>query len=77
MHTAPAAPFSYGAVLDHPGLTTESAVDSYFDRVIWSMGKKEWEKLTAQEKRRFIGRLDAAKGKPPKGPPWGNNKPSM
>jgi hypothetical protein len=57
-------------------MTTESAVVSYFDQFIWSLEREEWEKLTAQEKRQFIDRLDAAKGRPPKGPPWGDCRPS-
>ena len=44
--------------------TTESAVVSYFDQFLWSTEKAEWEKLSAQEKRQFIDRLDAVKGTP-------------
>ena len=45
-------------VLEHPEMTTEAAVGSYFDQFIWSSEKEEWEKLTAQEKQLFIDRLD-------------------
>jgi len=38
---------------------------------------KRLAKQTAQEKQQFSDRLDTVKGKPPKGPPWGNDKPSM
>ncbi len=57
-------------------MTTASAVVSYFDQFIWSSEKEEWEKLSAWEKRQFIDRLDDVKGRPPKAPPWGDNKRS-
>ena len=57
-------------------MTTEAAVISYFDHFIWSLEKEEWEKLTAQEKRQLVGRLDAVKGRPPKRPPGEDNKRS-
>jgi hypothetical protein len=55
-------------VLDHPEMTTEAAVVSYFDQFLWSAEKEEWEKLTAQEKQLFIHRLNVVKGKPQKEP---------
>jgi len=54
-------------VLDHPEITTRSAVDSYFDQIIWSLEKQEWNRLTEQEKQQFIDRVDAAKRKAPEG----------
>jgi hypothetical protein len=53
-------------------MTTESAVVSYFDQFIWSLEREEWEKLTAQEKRQFIDRLNTVMERPPKGPPSGD-----
>jgi len=48
-------------VLDHPEMTTRTAVDSYFDQFLFSLEKQEWEQLTDDEKRLFINKLDAAK----------------
>ncbi len=48
-------------VRDHPELTTREASDSYFDQIIWSIEKAEWEKLTDREKQEFVDALDAAK----------------
>ena len=36
-----------------------------------------WRVQLEQEKRQLIDRLDAVKGRPHRGPQWGNNKPSM
>jgi len=49
-------------------MTTRAAVEAYFDQIVWSLEKQEYKKLTEKEKRRFIDRIDAAKGRPPKGP---------
>ncbi len=62
-------------VLDHPEMATRAAVDSYFDQLLWSIEKQEWEQLSDQEKRRFADNLDTAKDRPPKGPGCGDNKP--
>ena len=51
----------------HPEMMTRQAVDAYFDRIIWSIEKSEWEKLTDREKQKFVDALDAAKRKAPKG----------
>ena len=58
-------------VIDHPGITTRAAVDSYFDQFLWSIGKQEWDSLNDQEKQLFVAQLNAAKGRPPKGPGLG------
>ena len=63
-------------VSDHPEITTRAAVDSYFDQFLWSIGKQEWDGLTDHEKQLFVKKLDAAKGRPPKGPGLGDNKPT-
>ena len=63
-------------VLDHPEITTRSAVDSYFDQILWSTEKQEWNQLTEQEKQRFLNELETAKGRPPKGHGCGDNKPT-
>lgn len=62
-------------VSDHPEMKTREAVDSYFDQIIWSMSKEEWQRLTDQEKQVFLDALDAAKRKAPKGPSAGDNRP--
>ena len=62
-------------VLDHPEILTRSAVDSYFDQILWSLEKQEWNQLTEQEKQRFLNELETTKGRPPKGPGCGDNKP--
>jgi len=54
-------------VIDNPEMTTRSAVDSYFDQIIWSSEQAEWNQLTEREKQQFIGRIDAAKRKAPEG----------
>jgi len=63
-------------VIDHPEMTTISAVDCYFRQFLFSLERQEWEKFTDQEKRDFVDRLDAAKGRPSKGPRCGDNKPT-
>jgi len=63
-------------VLDHPEMTTRSAVDSYFDQFLFSLERQEWNQLTEQEKQRFINKLETAKGRPSKGPGCGDNKPT-
>jgi len=63
-------------VFDHPEMTTRSAVDSYFRQFLFSLEKQEWDGLTDQEKRDFVDRLDAAKGRPSKRPGRGDNKPT-
>jgi hypothetical protein len=57
-------------------MTTKSAVDSYFDQLLWSIEKQEWEQLTDQEKQQFADQLDLQIGRPPKGPGLGDDKPS-
>ncbi len=54
-------------VCNHPEMTTREAVDSYFDQIIWSIEKAEWEKLSDQDKQQFAAALDAAKRKAPGG----------
>jgi len=61
-------------VISHPEMTTRAGVDLYFDQILWSMEKQEWMKLTDQEQQQFIDNLDAAKGRPSKGPGYGDNK---
>ncbi len=63
-------------VVDHPDLTTRAAVDAYFDQLLFSLEKQEWDLLSEDEKQEFIKRLDAAKGRPPKGPGRRDNKPT-
>lgn len=55
-------------ITDHPEMTTRSAVESYFDQIIWSIEKEEWENLTEEEKQQFVVRLKLEKERPPKGP---------
>lgn len=55
-------------VTDHPEMTTRSAVEAYFDRIIWCIEKEEWENLTEENKQRFVDRLNLVKERPPKGP---------
>lgn len=59
----------------HPEMATREAVDSYFDQIIWSIEKAEWTRLTDQEKTNLVEQLDAERGRPPKGPLYGDNKP--
>ena len=63
-------------MIDHPEMTTRAAVDSYFDQFLWSPEQQEWLQLTVREKLLFVKKLDAAKGRPPKGLGLGNNKPT-
>ncbi len=55
-------------VNDHPEMTTRTAVDAYFDQILFSLEKQEWSQLTDKEKQSFVASLDASKGRPPKGP---------
>jgi len=55
-------------VIDHPKMTTRTAVESYFDRILFSLEKQECYNLTDSEKQSFVETLDAFKGRPPKGP---------
>ncbi|MEW8563757.1 MAG: hypothetical protein AB2541_16735 [Candidatus Thiodiazotropha sp.] len=55
-------------ITDHPEMTTRSAVEAYFDQIIWSIEKEEWENLTEEEKQWFVARLNLANERPPKGP---------
>ncbi len=48
-------------VIDHPEMTTRVAVDSYFDQILWSIEKQEWDDLTDQEKQFFADQLDFQK----------------
>ena len=63
-------------VIDHPEMTTRAALEAYFDQFLFSLEKQEWDSLTDQEKLLFVEQLDAAKGRPPKGPGLGDNKPT-
>ncbi len=63
-------------VIDNPDMTTRATVDSYFDQFLFSIERQEWDSLTVQEKQLFVEKLDAAKGRPPKGPGLGDNKPT-
>ena len=63
-------------VIDHPDMTTRAAVDSYFNQFLWSSEQQEWLQLTNREKQLFVKKLDAAKGRPPKGPGLGDNNRS-
>ena len=63
-------------VIDHPEMATRAAVGSYFDQFLWSIGKQEWNQLADRERSLLIEKLDAAKGRPPKGPGLGDNKPT-
>ena len=63
-------------VIDHPDMTTRAAVDSFFEQFLFSLEKHEWNNLIDQEKQLFVEKLDAAKGRPPKGPGLGDNKPT-
>ena len=63
-------------VIDHHDMTTRAVVDSYFDQFLWSPERQEWLQLTDREKLLFVKKLDAAKGRPPKGPGLGDNKPT-
>ena len=50
-------------VLDHPEMTTRSAVESCFDQFLFSLEQREWDGLTDQEKQQFADQLDAVKGR--------------
>ncbi len=63
-------------VIDHPEMATKSAVDSYFDQILWSLEMQEWRGLTDQEKQQFADQLDSAIDSPPKGPRHGDNTSS-
>ena len=63
-------------VIDHPEMTTRSAVESYFDQFLWFPEQQEWLQLTDREKLLFVKKLDSAKGWPSKGPGHGDNKPT-
>jgi len=56
-------------------ITTRSAVDSYFEQFLFSLEKQEWNQLTEREKQRFVNELETEKGRPPKEPGRGDNKP--
>ena len=57
-------------MIDHPDMTTRAAVDSYFKQFLWSIEMQEWLQLADREKQLFAKKLDAAKGRPPKGLGW-------
>jgi len=63
-------------VLDHPKMTTRSAVDAYFDQFLFSLEKQEWDGLTDWEKQQFADQLDLQNGRSPKGSGRGDDKPS-
>ena len=51
-------------VIDHPEMTTRSAVDSYFDQFLFSLEKQEWDYLSDQEKHLFADQLDLQNRRP-------------
>ncbi len=55
-------------VIDHPDMTTRTAVDAYFDQILFSLEKQEWAQMTNIEKQSFVTTLDASKGRPSKVP---------
>ncbi len=63
-------------VIDHPEMTTRLAIESYFDQILWSIEKAEWEKLTDRESQQFADQIDLQMGRPPKGPGRRDNKPT-
>ena len=63
-------------VIDHPEMTIRTAVDSYFDQFLWSIGKQEWDSLTDQEKLLFVDQVDLQMERSLKGCGLGDNKPS-
>ena len=63
-------------LVDHPDMTTRAAVEFYFSQFLFSLEKHEWSQLTDIEKQSFVATLDAYKGRPPKGPWLGDNKPT-
>ena len=53
-------------IIDHPKMTTKSAVECYFDQFLFSLEKHEWDGLTDQEKQLFVNKLDLQIGRPTK-----------
>lgn len=46
--------------LDHPDLTTNEAVFSYFSEIVWPIEKDEWNRLTYDQRIECIEHLDVA-----------------
>ena len=63
-------------VIDHPEMTTRSAVDSYFDQILFSIEKQEWNSLNDQEKQSFTDQLNLQIRQFRKGIGHGNKEPS-
>ncbi len=63
-------------VLDHPTMTTKLAIDSYFDQLLFSLEKQEWDSLTDHEKQRFADQIVFQIGWSQKEPGCRDNKPS-
>ena len=63
-------------VVEHPEMTTRTAVESYFDQILWSIEKREWMELTEQEKQRFADQVDLQNVRLPEGYGEGDNKPT-
>lgn len=42
------------------GIDTESSINAYFDQIVFSIEKSEWERMTDEERQRFAQRIDQA-----------------
>lgn len=38
----------------HDDISTEQAIEAYFSRIVWLLELDEWQRLSREERRRFI-----------------------